>query len=193
MAVDSVEYTDAGTVRAEVVWFRAPELTFNLEVSGDGRVLEFRARAGAGGSISARRLRVAPIGEMQRAIRNYATSADEAFREDDPDDETSTDARATMLRKLAQDFLDRGRPGAAGRGDAQYAAIAAGYVGMLDAGEAHPVAALAADLSLSEKTIRNYLFKARERGLLTSLGRGKAGGQLTNKAKEILDGHHQAP
>jgi hypothetical protein len=36
--------------------------------------------------------------------------------------------------------------------------------------------------------VRNYLFKARERSLLTSAGPGRAGGELTDKAKEILDG-----
>ena len=62
------------------------------------------------------------------------------------------------------------------------------YVDLLDGGNQRPVSTLAEQMHLCEKTIRNYLFKARERDLLTSVGRGVSGGELTDKAKEILDG-----
>jgi DNA-binding transcriptional ArsR family regulator len=97
-----------------------------------------------------------------------------------------------LSRSLA-DFAERPRTGPAGRSEQSYAALSALYVRVIDEGEQRPIRALAERLGLAEKTVQNHLFKARERGLLTSLGRGKAGGVLTDKAKEILNGHHQAP
>jgi hypothetical protein len=38
----------------------------------------------------------------------------------------------------------------------------------------------------SEKYVRDLVHRARLEGLLTSLGRGRSGGELTEKAQEIL-------
>lgn len=178
VVVDSVEYLDSGGVRGTIFWNAWLDATFMVELQPDGRLVGFSA-SGPGG-ISARRLQRVPVGAMQRAVRAAVTLAHDP-EEDDDGSET--------IRRLALDFLDRQRPTSSGRGDAQYAAVAAMYVELLDAGDSRPVTVLADRMHFGEKTIRNYLFKARERGLLTSVGPGKAGGQLTDKAKEILDGN----
>jgi DNA-binding transcriptional ArsR family regulator len=64
------------------------------------------------------------------------------------------------------------------------------YLARVGQGVESPVMELASQLGVSQKTASNYLFKARERALLTTAGQGRAGGALTDKAKEILDGQH---
>lgn len=198
MAVVNLEWVgklgaEGSAVVGEVLWDAAPGVHYKLEVTPDGQLRQFTAMACTGGTVTARGLRLAPIGEMQRAVRKRvqdltSMAAKALIRSDDQDQET-VDA-ADRLRKAADDFSDRPRPGSAGRGDHRYAAVAAVYVDLLDAGDPSPVVTMASVLHLSVKTVRNLLYKAREKGLLTSAGRGRAGGQLTDKAKEILDGQH---
>lgn len=76
------------------------------------------------------------------------------------------------------------RPGRRGRQDIEYARIAREYVARLD--EPAPVRALSEALFLSEQRTRNVLMEARQRGLLTTPPKGRAGGKLTAKAKAIL-------
>ncbi len=71
------------------------------------------------------------------------------------------------------------------KGDRKLAELARDYEALCDT-TAAPKPALAAKLNLAESTIQSYLFRARERGLLTSEGRGRAGGHLTPKARAIL-------
>lgn len=77
------------------------------------------------------------------------------------------------------------RPGRRGRPDKDYAEIAAEYVEAMANSEA-PVKHLAAKLNYGEQTIRALLHEARERDLLTDASKGKAGGQLTEKARRML-------
>jgi hypothetical protein len=195
VTVDMIEQTDSGTVRALVRWGSAPGVSYVLEVMPDGRLIEFCARADAAGEVSARGLRKAPLGRMQAAVRSEVAEVVEGWRWS----ARKRNVRASLMEDieaLARDFLERERPGAAGRDDAHYAAIAAMYLDVLadpQRGTTPVLKILAERLGKSPKTVRNYLFEARERSLLTSLGRGRAGGQLTDKAKEILSGNHQAP
>lgn len=87
------------------------------------------------------------------------------------------------------------RPGRAGRPDRYYAIWANAYVDRLREGSATPVKDLTTAPPVvlgvgageaSEATIRDTLTEARERGLLTSSPRGKAGGELTPKALRLL-------
>ena len=192
-----------GGVVGDLRWGAAPGASFRLVVTGDGRLVEWRATADAGGSLSARQLRAAPVGAMERALRAEVAGTGAALgqlttlfrRLHDrgiPLDDIDLAEWSDFARSLS-DFGERPRTGPAGRGDDSYAALSALYVGLIDEGEQRPIRAVADRLGLAEKTVQNHLFKARERGLLTSLGRGKAGGQLTNKAKEILSGNDQAP
>lgn len=80
----------------------------------------------------------------------------------------------------------RYRPGVRGHGEAFYAGVAAAYVRLIAAGERSPVEALAAKYGRERDTVDGWLRKARKHGLLTSVGRGSRGGQLTDKALEVL-------
>lgn len=51
---------------------------------------------------------------------------------------------------------------------------------------ADPVAQLADEQRYARGTISSYHYRARERGLLTSVGRGKLGGSLTDRARQLL-------
>ena len=205
---------DSPNAVGTVTWDAVPDAIFKLETTPDGRLVEFSVRAKPGARLTARGLRRAPLGEMERAVRSeahelalreldlHASPGGIARRSREPvsyrpsEEEVASvvERRALAIAafRMANDFAERPRPGSAGRGDTHYAAVAASYVALLDAGDPRPVAALADQLHLSVTTVRNLLYKARERGLLTSAGRGRAGGQLTDKAKEMLSGNDQA-
>jgi hypothetical protein len=81
------------------------------------------------------------------------------------------------------------RPGRGGRKDRYYAEWSARYLNACRENE-RPIPLLAHRYHLKESTIRGFLGEARRRGLLTPAPTGKAGGQLTDKAKRELDGTH---
>lgn len=74
-----------------------------------------------------------------------------------------------------------------GGGDRRLAEIAARYVELLDE-TATPIPTLADEFAISKHTASSYLYRARERDLLTSPGQGRAGGALTPRARALLDG-----
>jgi hypothetical protein len=94
----------------------------------------------------------------------------------------------------------RRRPGRAGRLDSFYLAWAAAYVEQLAAGSRRPVRDLAehppkvirgyvSDGNVtSVATVRDFIHQARVRDLLTDSPPGRAGGELTPKAKQMLKG-----
>jgi hypothetical protein len=103
-------------------------------------------------------------------------------------------AMAEMTASLAK---PRKRAGRSGNGLVHYALWAARYVQKVDAGERHPIAALARDhrkelgrtQAKAETYIRDTITDARRRyQLLTNPGQGRAGGQLTVKAHRVLEG-----
>lgn len=219
MTVLSFGENDRGHLVGDVRWRAAPGAVFQLELTRDGRLIEWRARADEGRALSARQLRAAPVGAMERSIRRKAEAVASALGEvaelarqvmagiepdlNDPDpiEQAYAAAHAVLSRRLPggeryaaslADFAERPRTGPAGRSDQSYAALAALYVQVIAEGAERPIGAVAGRLGLAQKTVQNHLYKARERGLLTSLGRGKAGGQLTDKAKEMLSGNDQA-
>ncbi|MFP5376022.1 MAG: hypothetical protein ACLGIO_04460 [Acidimicrobiia bacterium] len=183
-----------------VRWDAVPEALFELEVTADGRLTRFTMYATDAGTVTARRLRRAPIGAMERAVRQKVRerAAETVFLGDllSSTDDEDLASRASQLKtaalRVAADFRERPRPGAAGRGDPHYAMVAALCIDRFNAGDPHPAASVAKTLNLSPNTVRNLLYKARERGLATSLGRGRPGGQLTDKGREALRGQHQA-
>lgn len=83
----------------------------------------------------------------------------------------------------------RGR-GPQGKGDVRLAQLAARYV-QLTASSARPVDDLAREENLAHDTVASYLYRARDRGLLTKAGSGKAGGTLTLKAEALIKGASQ--
>lgn len=77
------------------------------------------------------------------------------------------------------------RPGRTGRDDRPYAVLAARYLELCTESRA-PVVELAAETYRSTSTVQNLLTEARRRGLLIRR-QGRAGGELTEKARRLLD------
>jgi hypothetical protein len=69
----------------------------------------------------------------------------------------------------------------------QLAALAAMYVELLDAGEQRPNRIIADRLSLTPEQVRDRIHEARRAELLTDApGRGRAGGALTERGRQLL-------
>lgn len=81
---------------------------------------------------------------------------------------------------------ERGRRGPKGEPDEYYARLAAAYVKTCKKGSPSPVANMAKARGVSAATLRQALLRARKRGLLTRQTAGKAGGELTPRAKSLL-------
>jgi len=78
------------------------------------------------------------------------------------------------------------RPGRRGRGDTEYAKFAAAYVTILAEGNRAPIKELAARMHLGRESVRQLVHDARDRKLLTRTRSGRAGGELTDKARDLL-------
>jgi hypothetical protein len=85
-----------------------------------------------------------------------------------------------------EDFRAMRQPGRRGRDDRFYVVWAQRYVATC-ATTRRPYPALAAEWNYSERTIRDFVDKARKRGLLIGGSPGRAGGQLSAKAKRLLE------
>jgi hypothetical protein len=81
------------------------------------------------------------------------------------------------------------RPGRKGHGIDHYLLWAGRYATTVASGVRQPIAALAAEYGEDRNYIRDTVNDARHRhGLLTDPGQGCAGGQLTNKARQLMAG-----
>ncbi len=80
----------------------------------------------------------------------------------------------------------RGRRGPKGWPDEDYVRLAVDYIARCESGSRSPVADLAETRGTSVDAVRQALYRARKRGLLTRQKKGRAGGQLTAKAKKLL-------
>lgn len=199
----AIEPVEEG-VRGLVVWGEAADHRFRLTVAPDSRVTELVVTAPDGGAISSRKLREIPIVRMQRAI---SQKVEEQAELDAAELDTLqvppgrpdltrgvADRRAYLTARAAAwpDFTER--PGRPGRPDVEYARVAALYVKCVR-DDPRPIDALKSELDrlardplshLSKSSVRNLVSECRRRGLLTKVGQGRAGGQLTTKAKELL-------
>lgn len=131
------------------------------------------------GGVTARLLRRVPMGELATKARLFAFAQMDSVA----GVETNT-ARKAEYRKLRARVASPRRPGRRGKPDIEYARLAEAYVHRL--GEPTPLASLAEALSYSESQVRNLLYTARSKGLLTQAPKGRAGGELTSKAKRLL-------
>jgi hypothetical protein len=86
----------------------------------------------------------------------------------------------------ADDDQAHPRPGRAGRDDHFYAVWAARYSERA-AYTPRPIAELAEAHDRPPTRIREYIAEARRRGLLTATRPGRSGGQLTDKARALLE------
>ncbi len=75
---------------------------------------------------------------------------------------------------------------AKGRPEIFYAEMAGAYVEELQAGSKRPIVDLAKRLRLDRSKVRDMIYAARRRGLLSEARHGKRGGDLTDKAKRLL-------
>jgi hypothetical protein len=76
------------------------------------------------------------------------------------------------------------------KGDAFYASVADHYVDLIHLRDQRPAETMAQALGVSRRTVHAWLGKARKRGLLTSAGPGQVGGELTDKARDLLSQDH---
>ena len=77
-----------------------------------------------------------------------------------------------------------GRPGSSGRPDGYYLEIAVAYS---EAGTRHPNVAAAKQTGYSREYVRDAVAECRRRDLLTKALPGRSGGELTDKAKRLLE------
>lgn len=161
----------------EVIHRDFPGVVFDLTFSKDGRVRRFGMRPydwsddvlEAMPELGARLLRSVPLGEMQAlAAQSISEMASQTKR----------------FRGWVESIEANHKPGRRGRPDRFYAELAADYCSAL--GSATPVKDLAEAVNYSESQIRSLLYEARRRDLLTETPSGKAGGSLTDKARELL-------
>ncbi|MBY6304533.1 hypothetical protein [Streptomyces clavuligerus] len=95
-----------------------------------------------------------------------------------------------VMQELAR-AIDRGAETAGvllerdGVSDAYLAVLASVYKAVSDTGAAAPVPWLARRVNRSTETVKGHLKQARRDGYLTTVA-GKAGGELTDKATEVL-------
>lgn len=93
--------------------------------------------------------------------------------------------------------IERRKGGGTDRGDQFYARIAAQFIELIQSNDRSPIKSLAKRHTYSENTVKSWIYQARKRGLLDSLGRGRPGGRLSSKANELLrqegsdDGKHR--
>jgi hypothetical protein len=103
-------------------------------------------------------------------------------------------AIGAILPEAAPDLSVSERVGRRGRDDRFYARWAAEYVNALTR-SGNPVAEMAARHHLSASQIRNLVYACRKKDMLTAAPPGRAGGELTARAIELLregltDGQH---
>lgn len=82
--------------------------------------------------------------------------------------------------------LDRSRRGREPPDLLPLARLASEYVALVEAGVRHPHPTLAARHGYSDSWSAGRINKARNRGLLTSIGSGRSGGELTEMARQLL-------
>ena len=139
------------------------------------------------GGIVARVIRTINVGELIVQARRCA--AEDASRSADGALRSPRLAPRMAIRAAQADHLVRSatRTGRRGNGVDHYLEWACSYAALTHAGELHPIARLAKETGESVTYVRDTITDARRRyGLLTSAGRGRAGGHLTDKAFALL-------
>ncbi len=82
--------------------------------------------------------------------------------------------------------VDVSRPGRRGHGERHYAQVAARYVEAVEQG-LNPNVVIAEAYDVPESTARGWVYQARARKLLTAAVGNRAEGQLTAKARRLLE------
>lgn len=136
-----------------------------------------REVAADGDGLTVRALRSLPLGDMQDKARDLVAAQSKEW----------IDSGVQMLVEwagtLTDDFDERPRPGRAGRPDRSYAVLAQRYATL---GGSNRVQQLAGETNYSPSRVAGLIHEARRRGLLTAGPPGRAGGELTEKARRLL-------
>ncbi len=140
-------------------------------------VTDFALRSNeADGGLTGKGIRALPLGEMVHQARVIL--------------KPPTAHASGKLAKLSDTALGGFKhKKARERDDRDFAELALEYVMRLQEGDRSPAMSLAEGFGGSANTWSNRLLEARNRGLLTKVGRGEAGGMLTEKSHEILFGN----
>lgn len=125
--------------------------------------------------VTARFLRRVPVGEIQDIARRAIL------------EKGGLVASPETVERWSRAFQEVKRPGRAGRDDRAYAEVASLYVAKLETGPRTALRDLARELNYNDSQVRNMLYTARRRGLLTAALPGRAGGHLTEKAFTLLE------
>jgi hypothetical protein len=162
-------------------WVAEVRADFQLEfasVAGTLEITEVRITPGPFrvGGITADDLRLLRLHQAAREVLDH-------IRNEEPSDWFGHPALDVMPPREWATTLST-RPGQHGRDELDYALVAAKYISHL--GSRQPVVDVAEELYLSTSQVRNILYEARTRGLLTGKGQGKPGGELTPKALDLL-------
>jgi hypothetical protein len=163
-----------------------PGLNFRLEYDDDLNLKSVAVSASdESPGITARMLRKFPFGAVDASARTHMARWWRAYDEIRPEAARS----ASPISKKSMDAIDIRRPGRRGRPDIEYAELARDYVRIVATPGVSPLKRLKAERQfLSESQLRNLLYEARRRGLLTDPPqKGKAGGDLTHKALSLLE------
>jgi hypothetical protein len=117
-------------------------------------------------------LRAVQLGAIQRELSELLTAEVEG---------------GWVPAEIVEGFRSNPRPGSRGRPHREYAAVAAMYVRLLGTSKT-PLRALVDELGpgYTAAAVRAMLNRARKHGLLTSAPSGRAGGELTEKARALL-------
>lgn len=137
-----------------------------------------------------------PVGAIIASARTWAGMAARSRAHRDAQDSAGGDeVRFAELLAEGQPAeiqqwaaLVTARTGVRGKDDRVFAEVANQYVLLVGAGERAPLKKLAEVLHVSRSRARNVVLEARKRGLLTETKPGRAGGDLTAKARRLLEG-----
>lgn len=145
-----------------------------------GELLGVKAEVPPGG-LTARTLRAVRLGEHPRHVGDVVRWVTRQYGSD-----AFRSGGSLAALGLAPE-TERPRPRREfGRPDSFFAALADDYVRRVKRGSAKPNAEIAAERGQDARTITGWLNEARARGLLTSPGYGRAGGELTKYGDRVL-------
>ncbi|MDX3090990.1 hypothetical protein PV620_23405 [Streptomyces sp. ME02-6978a] len=155
---------------------------------GAWKVTLWRPLLGAAGGPQEIRIEPREDGDPQEIARGISTTVlrqidTAAFAADTDSVAQEVIASKTSVEKLREELA--ALPG--GLSNEYLAVLSALYVRSVDAGRRAPIHDLEVWTGTKQATLKGHLRAARQKGFLTKV-EGKAGGQLTNKAIEILRG-----
>jgi len=162
-------------VVAEVRVFPAESSKGRPPGAWSAEVLGAAAQLPAGG-LRAEVLRQVTLGEYRQFIPDF-----QAWRSK----QAGRTLRVTLPAAALETPVITPKPGRRPKPDEYYAKFAKEYVDALPRSRS-PVADISADHQISQGKVRDIIHEARQRRLLTKTRQGRVGGELTERARNIL-------